>query len=395
MRIKINRETIEYTCWSLVLLILFFQSILQEFSIISNAALLIIAILQNQKMNKEKSEYLGLVIVWILFLIGYSILLDNRVDLVIRFGLIIFFVISAYLWKVDYFCFIKPLFWVSFFLVIGLIGLEIYMFSLSESEYMFLRDHFFLANNMGDVFWWDVYYKLELRGTPLVVFVYMLSYVTNVFPYKYRKSIRALYFVATILAGNFAYQLALVLFHLVYYIQNSLRTPQLFVRRFFWLFLFSIIIGGVFITYVSSQMETKKEGSAQTRVDQADVLFDDVARKPVTLFWGSGLGHTLEVKTPWRDYRGATYFELQTLYVFNQLGLINFMILVLANLFLAIKYIRKKELIMVYGVYVAYASTNPYIWDTNHVVVITALLCAKTHIITYMRQHPNRAEIMA
>ena len=126
-----------------------------------------------------------------------------------------------------------------------------------------------------------------------------------------------------------------------------------------------------------------------------DVLFDDVARKPVTLFWGSGLGHTLEVKTPWRDYRGATYFELQTLYVFNQLGLINFMILVLANLFLAIKYIRKKELIMVYGVYVAYASTNPYIWDTNHVVVITALLCAKTHIITYMRQHPNRAEIMA
>ena len=331
-------------------------------------------------MNLEKKRYLSMGIVWILFLIAYSILLGNEVGLAVRFGIIVLFVISAYLWKIDYIYFIKALFWISFTLAIGLIGLEFYMFSLSESEYMFLRDQFFQANNMGDVFWWDVYYKLELRGTPLIVFVYMLSYVIDIFPYKYRIIIRGLYFIATIFAGNFAYQLALVLFHLIYYIQSSLRTPQLFVRRVFWLSMFSIIIGGVLIAYFSSQMETKKEGSAQARVDQAEVLFDDMTQSSIMLLFGSGLGHTLDVKTQERDYRGATYFEVQSLYVFNQLGFVNFTILVLVNIFLAFKYIKRKELIMVYGVYAAYASTNPYIWDTNHVVVITSLLCAKSLI---------------
>lgn len=256
---QINKNIIEHLCWILVLVILFFQSVLQNYSIISNVALLLIAIQQYPQMNLEKKRYLSMGIVWILFLIAYSILLGNEVGLAVRFGIIVLFVISAYLWKIDYIYFIKALFWISFTLAIGLIGLEFYMFSLSESEYMFLRNQFFQANNMGDVFWWDVYYKLELRGTPLIVFVYMLSYVIDIFPYKYRIIIRGLYFIATIFAGNFAYQLALVLFHLVYYIQSSLRTPQLFVRRVFWLSMFSIIIGGVLIAYFSSQMETKKK----------------------------------------------------------------------------------------------------------------------------------------
>ena len=392
---QIKRNKLEHLCWILVLFILFFQSVLQNYSIISNVALLLIAIQQYPRMDYEKKRYLAMMLVWILFLIAYSMLLGNDVGLAVRFGLIVLFVISAYLWKIEYNVFVKTLFWISFMLVIGLICLEIYMFTLSESEYMFLRDQFFQANEMGDVFWWDVYYKLELRGTPLIVFVYMLSYVIDIFPSKYKKTIRGLYFIATIFAGNFAYQLALVLFHLVYYIQSSLRTPKLFIKRVFWLSVFSIIIGGVLVAYISSQMETKKGGSAQARVDQAEVLFNDMAENPITLFLGSGLGHTIDVKTQVRDYRRATYFEVQTLYVFNQLGLINFTILVLANLFLTFKYIRKKELVIVYGVYVAYASTNPYIWDTNHVVVITALLCAKSHMITNMCLYPKRAKVMA
>lgn len=371
---------VEHLCWLLILLILLFQSVLQKYSIISNAALLIVAVKQYQKMSIVKKRYLVLAIVWLLLLTGYSVLQGNQIGLATRFGMIILFVISAYLWRIDYIYFFKALFWISFMLVIGLIGLEAYMFTLSEPEYKFLRNNFFIANNMGDVFWWDIYYKLELRGTPLVVFVYMLSYFIELFPLKYKKTLRGMYFIAAIIAGNFAYQLALVLFHLVYYIQSSLRTPQLFVRRIIWLFMISLFVGGAILAYITSQVETKKEGSAQVRVDQAEVLLDDMVKSPITLLFGSGLGHTLDVMTQERDYRGATYYEVQSLYIFDQLGLFNFTILILTNIILAFKYIKRKELILVYCVYVAYASTNPYIWDTNHVVVITSLLCAKAQI---------------
>ena len=145
--------------------------------------------------------------------------------------------------------------------------------------------------------------------------------------------------------------------------------------------LFLLIIGGILFGYISTQMETKKEGSAQARVDQSKVLFDDMAYSPLTLFLGTGLGHTVEIKTQERDYRGATYYELQTLYIFNQLGLINFTILILANIVLAFRYIKRKDLILVYSVYVAYAFTNPYMWDTNQVVVITSLLCARSLLL--------------
>lgn len=376
---NVIRIRIDNILWILILLILFFQCFLQKYSIISNVALLFIAIKQYPKMSKVKKGYIGLAIVWIILMIGYSVLHGNQVDLAARFGVIIFFILASYFWKTNI-VFLKALYYISFFLVIGLIGLEIYMFSLSESEYTFLRDHFFIANDMGDVFWWGIYYKLELRGTPLVVFVYMLSYVADIFPNKYRKVLRILYFVAVVFAGNFAYQLALVLFHLLYYIQSSLRSPQLFMRRFFLLFVFSLFVGGVLLAYLSSQMETKKEGSAQARYDQVEVLLDDMAQSPLTVFLGSGLGHTVNAKTSVRDYREATYFEVQTIYFFNQLGLVNFTIFILINFILAFRYIKHKELILVYSVYAAYASTNPYIWDTNHVVVITSLLCAKSLI---------------
>ena len=380
---KIKHKEIEVVLWTFILSILFFQSILQAYSLVSNIALFLIAISQFIRMNGSQKVFLCVIIFWLLSNVSYSVLCYNNISYSIRFGMIIFFVLSAYLWRTDYHLFFKSLFGVSLLLVISLICLEIYMFTLSESEYMILRDHFFKINDMGDVFWWGVYYKLELRGTPLIVFVYMLSYVTEIFPQKHKVLFRFLYFVATICAGNFAYQLALVFFHMAYYVLDSLSHPKLFLRRMLRLCIVFLFLGGSFLAYISSQMETKKEGSAQTRVDQAEALYNDMSQNPITLLFGTGLGHTIEVNSNIRDYRGATYFELQTLYIFNQLGLLNFTILVLLNIFLAFRYIKRKELLLIYGVYVTYAFTNPYIWDTNHVVVISSLLCAKAQIFSH------------
>ena len=145
MDIHLKRSIIEHFCWISILFILFFQSVLQNFSIISNVALLFFAIQQYPKMDNAKKRLTVITIIWLLFLAGYSVLQGNQVGLVIRFCLIIMFVISAYLWKIEHAFFLKALYRVSFLLVIGLIVLEAYMFSLSESEYMFLRDNFFIA----------------------------------------------------------------------------------------------------------------------------------------------------------------------------------------------------------------------------------------------------------
>ena len=377
MRILINRKSIEYTCWFAILLILFYQSVLQEYSIISNAALLVIAVLQFSRMGKEKMGILVCVTVWILFLIGYSVLLGNQISLAFRFGIILLLVIFSYLWKVDYVFFLKALFVSSFGLVIALFCLEGYMFTCSYDEYSMLRNNFFLANDMGDVFWWDIYYKLELRGTPLIVFVYMLSYVADIFPHKFKVLYRILYFIASILAGNFAYQMALLIFHVSYYIMISMCSPRTFAKKMFWFFVLLILLGGIASAFISSQMETKEEGSTPARVDQMEVLNNNMSESMSSFVFGTGLGNTIEKETFYRNYRGSIYYELQPLYFLNQLGWLNFFALIVTNIILSFRFIKRKELILVYCVYVLYASTNPYILDTTQIVVIVSLLCAK------------------
>lgn len=377
---RIKNKHIDNFLWLTILIILFFQSLLKEFSVLSNIALLFILIRQFPKLSANGRRMLIWAMIWVGVLIGYSVMSGNQIPNAIRFGLIFLFILSAYFWNTDYRFLIKTLFYISAVLVLGLICLEIFMWTLSNEEYLALRNGYFLANGMGDVFFSGGYYKLELRGTPLVVFVYMLSYVTNIFPSKYKIFLRLFYLAGLIIAGNFAYQMAVVIFHVAHYLFSSFETPTKFVRRISWAFILTMIVGGATFSYVVSEMERKADDSNATRFDQARVLYEDMSRSPQTLLLGSGLGHTVEAKTAFRDYRGNTYFELQTLYVFNQLGLLNFAIYILANVILAFRIIKIPELLLVYSVYATYAFFNPYIWDTNHIVVITSLLCAKSQL---------------
>lgn len=367
--------------WLVILSFLFFQSILHAYSILSNVALLCIAICQITCLDVKKRNLLFAISLWLIILFVYSLFMGNELSLAIRFSMIVFFILFSYLWKIDYHFYLRILFICSFLLVISLMALELYMFTLSNSEYLALRNGLFIANDMGDVFWYEVYYKLELRGTPLLVFVYMLSYSSDVFPRRHLLFFRLFYIVGVIFAGNFAYQMALVIFHVVFYICSSIDKPSMLVRKIIWMFFLSLIIGGILYSYIESEMKAKSDISNAIRYDQARVLFEDMSDNPISFLLGSGLGHTVEQRTRFRDYRGDTYFELQTLYIFNQLGLFNFTLFVFVNIIFAISFIRIPKLLLVYGVYVVYAFFNPYIWDTNQIVVITSLLCAKNQIM--------------
>lgn len=386
---KVRIAHVEHLAWILVLVILFGQMLFSGFSILSNLALAYISIMQITRIEVSSKKYYAALIGGILLLMGYSVFLGNSVGNATRFALIIVFILSAYSWKVDSRVFLRTLFYVSSIVVLGLIGLEIFLFSISNAEYLAIRNEIVLANNMGDVFnYHDIYFKLELRGTPLIVFVYMLSYVAEVFPSNYKWIFRIYYLVGALLAGNFAYQLAIIIFHFVYYMISAFDNPQLLVKKVIRLSIILVFVGGTLFSFVSDTMKAKNEAESNPiRYDQAEVLLNDMSKSVTTLLLGSGLGHTMSVKTSWRDYRESTYYELQTLYIFNQLGLIGFTLLVIANIVLAFRTIRRRELLMVYGVYATYAFTNPYIWDTNHIVVIVSLLCAQSQL--HLKQKKN------
>ena len=157
---RIKNQTIDKIAWITILIILFFQSLLKEFSALSNIALLFILIRQFPKLNVNGRRMHIWAMIWVGVLIGYSVMSGNQIPNAIRFGLIFLFILSAYFWNTDYTFLIKALFYVSAALVLGLICLEIFMWTLSTDEYLALRNGYFLANGMGDVFLYGGYYKL-------------------------------------------------------------------------------------------------------------------------------------------------------------------------------------------------------------------------------------------
>lgn len=118
----------------------------------------------------------------------------------------------------------------------------------------------------------------------------------------------------------------------------------------------------------------KRDVSLGTRYDQAEVLMDNLSESATTFVLGQGLGNLVDVVTPFRDYSDMVYYELQALYFFNQMGVLNFVLFILVNIYLAFKTIRYPQLLFVYLCYVVYAVTNPYILDTIHFVVIISLV---------------------
>ncbi|PTS92513.1 polymerase, partial [Pedobacter sp. HMWF019] len=139
--------------------------------------------------------------------------------------------------------------------------------------------------------------------------------------------------------------------------------------------LLLVLISPYIYQYVTSTIEMKSDESLNLRGDQVNVLIDNLSESQFTLLLGQGLGHTLKVITPLRDYTDSIYFEIQTLYILNQLGIFFFLCFIIYNiLIMMLKWgWDNQEIYLAYFIYIVYAVTNPYIFDTNHVVIIIVL----------------------
>ncbi len=131
----------------------------------------------------------------------------------------------------------------------------------------------------------------------------------------------------------------------------------------------------VFTTYdyFKEVVERKSEYSVPARFDQLSILLEDFTESPTTFLLGKGLGNTIQKETEYRDYSDSIYFELQAVYVLNQVGIIYLCIFLVTSLMFMIHFWRLKLIILLYSSYLVYGFTNPYIFDSTNVIVIIVL----------------------
>ena len=176
-----------------------------------------------------------------------------------------------------------------------------------------------------------------------------------------------------LVAGKFAFVLGLIVFlFLVFLNTNQFKTKKFLTLAIVGLFAI-VFAAKPAIEYLDNTISKKSQESNPTRLDQSIVLWTDLKESPLSLVFGQGLGNTLEVKTKWRDYTDNIYFELQSLYFLNQMGLFNFLIFVICNVLCVILYFRQPIVKIIYVSYILYALFNPYFLDTSHIVVIIIL----------------------
>ncbi len=80
----------------------------------------------------------------------------------------------------------------------------------------------------------------------------------------------------------------------------------------------------------------------------------------ITILFGQGLGNKIDIKTQWKDYSDNIYYELQSLYIMNQVGILFFTWFVIINILLSKYFIKYKILLIAYVSYIFYALFNPY-----------------------------------
>lgn len=196
------------------------------------------------------------------------------------------------------------------------------------------------------------------------------------FKHKRKRIIQTILLISSIIAGNFAYLIAIFIFCFVWYLFSN-KNKKFFFNRIILISIFGIISLGVITDYVQETLSRKQDQSLSTRTDQIEVLLLDMQDSATSFLFGKGLGNTIDVKTSYRDYTGNVYYELQALYFFNQMGLINFCIYLFLLTALAFIKIRNIDLLFIYFCYIIYAITNPYILDTTQIVTIIILLSIK------------------
>ncbi|MBT5490769.1 oligosaccharide repeat unit polymerase [bacterium] len=378
MNYKIHKESIGLFLFTVIVFFLTRQVPFNSYSIIMNIALILFFVYnyKNILITLDKLlilKYIFFSISIILFsFIFYSLYLNNEPNLIIRFVILLSLIMLSYTINPDkryisiflFFIILQSLF---------IIGFEIFLLiNFDILTYIPIRHYF---NNMGygDVFTFGgMLYKIQLLGNALLPFGLFIVWLFYSGYKKYLFSI--VIFIAITFAGNFAFILALIIFYILYFLYKTRWTLQNIVLNSFFIIILVLFTGKPIYNYFGNVIKHKAISSNPVRIDQFNVLISDMNNNLGTLVFGKGLGNTVDIKTEWRNYENRVYYELQSIYILNQIGFVLFLMFIFINILLSLHFIKYKILLITYFTYIFYASFNPYFLDTNHIVVIIVLI---------------------
>lgn len=306
------------------------------------------------------------------FLALYSLYLLNLPNDVIRFYIISVLILISYFLNVSS-KLVKYFIYILFLQALVVIGIEIYMMvNFSLHDYLPARS-FFQERAWGDVYTFNGYiWKVQIKGDALLPFAFFVSALY--FSGKKRYFFSISFFVAIVFAGNFAFILGISLFIFLYIFFIKKWTYNKIIQWFGVFLILLTLFGGQAYDFVEHNIEQKAERSNKIRIDQINVLVKDLISTPYGVLIGQGFGNYVDITTEFRDYSNERYYELQGLYFMNQMGLFYFILFLVTNFLFSIYFLKNKVLLVTYISYILYAFFNPYILDTNHIVVIIVLL---------------------
>lgn len=347
-------KAISLLMWGVALFAYFFQFPLSSVSKFIIPCLTVYLIFKVVDLNFNPKAFFLLLIflIYIACSVFMSIVDDTGFGRVLRFLFILLAIIYCSFVKVKEFDKEIDIFIYLALLKAGLI-ISIAIAIILLGDYAFFRN-WAVANSFGDIYFYNRFMpKVQVHGNALLLMAFIMEYTRNK---KITKELVVL-LLGVLFAGNFAYILGLGLFVLV--VAANKVIPLLAGNKK--LLPFSVamvlILYLMVMPYFIEKIELKSEHSNRVRSDQVQVLLD------ANIVIGEGLGNYIKAETPTRTYDGDMYFEMQTLYIVNQIGIIGVL------LFYAIIYINVKkqgiERLILYGIYLIYTFWNPYCFDTT------------------------------
>ncbi len=315
-------------------------------------------------INRDWYTWYAVYICYLLTMVIVSLFSGVEVARIIRFLLILsvtplFSVVKAENFRIEYIIFVV----LAFLKSILLLWFAIHMiYSGNPLEFR----EWAAINNYGDIYTNPYTHmpKVQVQGNGILpmAFIINVTYgrkkiLTNV--------INFVLLLGVISAGNAAFVLAIILFCAYRLYNNVTKRGNSLSCRF--VSLLALVFGSIlFIVYAIYILELKSGFSNAIRIEQAKILLDN------NIIVGNGLGYEIYYSGMWRNYAANNYFELQTLYIFNQIGLVGICLFYLLVI-IPIKNIGKNEFVL-FLIYLIYTFWNPYCFDTTEMIVITLLV---------------------
>lgn len=316
-------------------------------------------------------------------LLVYSVIIQqNNLSLAIRFFSIFMLILFVFLLP-------PQKIYVNIFILLAvlhsvfLILFEIYIVSFAGPDFpAFIRSKV-TSLGLGDIYTYNQYfYRIQIKGNPILPIAFIIS-LFAIQSKRIKISVISLLFAGTIVAGNLAFILAIVFFLGMYGILLIFSNEKVasFLKNIFNSkkriiilvgSVFSILIISIFMLYpyLNEVLIRKMEYSIPTRFDQVKYLIEDLMENAASLLFGQGFGNVINVITDYRDYRDNYYFELQTIYILNQVGILYFLFFLVTKFIFVVKFWGNKFSYLIYLSYVLYAFTNPYLFDTTNILVL-------------------------